>query len=62
MILPVIITYTRFFVVAGFGLAGAILDWSLTTIFVGVGLGLSVVGIGQVLNVLRGSAWNYDRS
>jgi hypothetical protein len=49
-------------VVAGFGLAGAILDWSLTTIFVGVGLGLSVVGIGQVLNVLRGSAWNYDRS
>ena len=62
MILPVIITYTRFLVVAGFGLAGAILDWNLTTIFIGVSLGLSIVGIGQVLNVLRGSAWNYDRS
>lgn len=60
MILPVIITYTRFLVVASFGLAGTIFDWSLTTIFAGVGFGLSIVGIGQMLNLLRGPAWNHD--
>jgi putative MATE family efflux protein len=57
MVIPVLITYTRFLVVAGFGLAAAVFDWSLTTVFVGVAVGLSVIGIGQVLNVLRGPGW-----
>ncbi len=61
MIVPVIITYTRFIIVAGVGLAAAIFDWSLTTVFVGVAVGLSVIGIGQVLNLLRGAVWNQDR-
>mgnify|MGYP001033580655 FL=1 len=60
MVMPVLITYTRFMVVAGFGLAATIFDWSLTTVFIGVALGLSVIGIGQVLNVLRGPGWRYD--
>jgi putative MATE family efflux protein len=60
MVIPVLITYTRFMVVAGFGLAATIFDWSLTTVFIGVALGLSVIGIGQVLNVLRGPGWRYD--
>lgn len=57
MAIPVLITYTRFLVVAAFGLAATILDWSLDTVFVGVAVGLSVVGIGQVLNVLKGPGW-----
>lgn len=60
MVLPVLITYTRFAVVAGFGLAATIFDWGLTTVFVGVAVGLSVIGIGHVLNILRGPGWNYD--
>ncbi|HJM54368.1 MAG TPA: MATE family efflux transporter [Dehalococcoidia bacterium] len=59
MVLPVLITYTRFLVVAGFGLAATIFDWSLTTVFVGVATGLTVIGVGQVLNVLRGPGWKY---
>lgn len=60
MVVPVLITYTRFLVVAGFGLTATIFDWSLTVVFVGVAIGLSVVGIGQVLNLARGPAWNRD--
>ncbi|MBT6682185.1 MAG: MATE family efflux transporter [Chloroflexi bacterium] len=60
MVIPVIITYTRFLVVAGFGLVATIFDLSLTTVFVGVAAGLSVVGIGQVLNVLRSPGWSHD--
>ena len=60
MVIPVLITYTRLMVVAAFGLAAMIFDWSLTTVFVGVALGLSVIGIGQVLNLLRGPGWRAE--
>jgi putative MATE family efflux protein len=60
MVIPVLITYTRFLVVAAVGLAATIFDWSLTIVFVGVAVGLSVIGIGHVLNVMRGAGWKYN--
>ena len=58
MVIPVVITYTRFAVVAGFGMGALWFDWSLETVFTGVAIGLAVVGLGQILNVALSRSWN----
>jgi len=60
MVLPVAITYTRFAVVATFGLGATWFDWALGTVFTGVAVGLAIVGLGQVLNVAFSRTWNPD--
>jgi len=58
MVIPVVITYARFAVVATFGMGALWFDWSLETVFIGVALGLATVGLGQILNVAWSRAWN----
>jgi hypothetical protein len=58
MVIPVVITYTRFAVVAGFGMGAVWFDWTLETVFTGVAIGLAVVGLGQILNVAWSRSWN----
>ncbi|MQG87899.1 MAG: MATE family efflux transporter [SAR202 cluster bacterium] len=62
MIWPVVITYTRFLVVASVGFTAMIFDWGLNATFTGVAIGLAVLGVGQIINVLFTPAWNRDRT
>lgn len=56
MILPVMVTVSRFLAVAVLGALAIHLAWDITAVFVAVAIGLTIMGAGQALCVL-GPAW-----
>lgn len=46
MLLPVSVSVLRFLVVAGFGSLAVLLSWQVSAVFVAVGVGLVIIGIG----------------
>ncbi len=60
MVLPVIATYSRLLVVVMIGLLALSLDSDRTILFIGVAVGLAVMGLAQMLNVFASPTWNRD--
>jgi fibrillarin-like rRNA methylase len=60
MVLPVIATYSRLLVVVMIGLLALSLDSDHTILFIGVAVGLAVMGLAQMFNVFASPTWNRD--
>lgn len=60
MALPVLVGVTRLLIVASVGALAVYFSWQINAVFIGVAVGLSVVGIGLAL-CMRSTAWRPER-